>query len=354
MQYKTLGRSGLKVSEACLGTMNFGTAGGVASCDEAEATRIVGAFLDAGQNFIDTADAYTGGDSERIVGRAIRGKRESVVLATKAFLPQGPGPNDAGLSRAHLVKALDASLRRLDTDYIDLYQCHQWDDATPIEETTATLDGFVRSGKVRYLGCSNFTAAQIVEAQWAAQRLNATPFVSLQPQYSLLARGIEPEILPACRRHGLGVIAWSPLGGGVLTGRYRRGIAADADTRIGRLQASPSPMARAWADDLLNDRNLDIADEVKKIAAELDTSPIAVAVAWVRQRPGVTSVIIGPRTTGQLDDNLAGFSLDLPPETTTHLDEQSWSPSLTPVTGMGHAAPGGSPRAEPAFTRLPA
>jgi aryl-alcohol dehydrogenase-like predicted oxidoreductase len=335
VRYTTLGRSGLKVSEACLGTMNFGTAGGVGCCDEAEATRIVGAFLDAGHNFIDTADAYTGGDSERIVGRAIRGRREAVVLATKAFLPQGPGPNDTGLSRAHLVKALDASLRRLNTDYIDVYQCHQPDADTPIEETMATLDGFVGSGKVRYLGCSNFTTAQIVEAQWAAQRLNITPFISLQPQYSLLNRSIEPEILPACQRHGLGVIAWSPLGGGVLTGRYRRGTVPDVDTRIGRLHALSSPTARAWAEDLLNDRNLDIADEVTKTANTLDTSPTAVALAWVRQRPGVTSIIIGPRTLGQLDGNLAGFDLTLPPEAAAHLDDVSWSPTLMPVTGMG-------------------
>ncbi len=323
MQYTTLGRSGLKISPACLGTMNFGTSGGVASCDETEARRIVDAFLDAGGNIIDTADAYTGGESEQIVGRAVKNRRDEVVLATKAFLPQGAGPNDRGLSRAHLTRALEASLRRLGTDHIDLYQCHQWDDSTPIEETMATLDGFVRSGKVRYVGCSNFTAAQIVEAQWASQRVGATGFTSLQPQYSLVARGIEAEILPACRRHGLGTLVWSPLGGGVLTGRYRRGVAPDADTRMGRLYASPLPRARAWADDLLNEANLDVADHVVKLAAELGTTPAAVALAWVRRRPDVTSVIIGPRTLDQLHGNLTGLDTDLPPEAAGQLDDVS-------------------------------
>ncbi|WP_406115187.1 aldo/keto reductase [Kitasatospora purpeofusca] len=322
MEYAQLGNSGLKVSRACLGTMNFGPAGGVGvgSCDEADARRILDSFLDAGHNVIDTADAYTGGESERIVGRAVAGRRDSVVLATKAFLPQGPGANDRGLSRAHLTRALDASLRRLGTDHIDLYQCHQWDPETPIDETMATLDGFVSSGKVRYIGCSNFTAAQIVESQWAAERRGGTPFVSLQSQYSLLARGIEPELLPTCERHGLGTLTWSPLGGGVLTGRYLRDTAPDRTSRIGRLLNSPSPLARAWAEDLLTERNLDIADETARIAADLDTTSTAVALAWLRQRPGVTSVIIGPRTLDQLDENLAGFTLQLPADAIARLD----------------------------------
>ncbi len=322
MEYAQLGNSGLKVSRACLGTMNFDPAGGVGvgSCDEADARRILDSFLDAGHNVIDTADAYTGGESERIVGRAVAGRRDSVVLATKAFLPQGPGANDRGLSRAHLTRALDASLRRLGTDHIDLYQCHQWDPETPIDETMATLDGFVSSGKVRYIGCSNFTAAQIVESQWAAERRGGTPFVSLQSQYSLLARGIEPELLPTCERHGLGTLTWSPLGGGVLTGRYVRDAAPDRTSRIGRLLNSPSPLARAWAKDLLTERNLDIADETARIAGDLGTTSTAVALAWLRQRPGVTSVIIGPRTLDQLDENLEGFTLQLPADAIARLD----------------------------------
>ncbi|MGP3963530.1 aldo/keto reductase [Nonomuraea sp. 3N208] len=334
MEYQTLGHSGLKVSPACLGTMNFGTTGGVGSCDEPEARRIVDTFLELGHNFVDTADAYTGGQSEEILGRAISGKRPLVVLATKAYLPTGPGPNDRGLSRVHLTRALEASLRRLGTDYIDLYLCHQWDPHTPIEETLATLDGFVRAGKVRYLGCSNFTASQIVESRWAAERLGLTPFIVLQPQYSMAARAIEAEILPACERHGLGTMIWSPLAGGVLAGRYARHAVPAADSRMGRLLASPVPMARTWAEGLLNDRTLHIADEVGKVAAELGTTSTAVALAWVRQRPGVTSVIIGPRNLDQLHGNLAGFTLDLPPDAIDRLDEISWSPDITAVTGM--------------------
>ncbi|MFF2820479.1 aldo/keto reductase [Kitasatospora cineracea] len=325
MEYARLGNSGLKVSRACLGTMNFGPPGGVGvgSCDEAEARRIVDAFTGSGHNFIDTADAYTGGQSEHIIGRAIKGQRETVVLATKAFLPQGSGANERGLSRVHLTRALEASLRRLGTDYIDLYQCHQWDPDTPIEETMATLDGFVRSGKVRYIGCSNFTATQIVEAQWAAARVGGTPFISLQPQYSLLVRSIEEEILPACERHGLGTLVWSPLGGGILTGRYARGTAPETYSRVGRLLASSSPLARAWAQDLLAERNLYIADEVAEIATALGSTSVAVALAWVRQRRGVTSVAIGPRTVNQLTGNLVGFTLDLPAEAVARLDDAS-------------------------------
>jgi aryl-alcohol dehydrogenase-like predicted oxidoreductase len=334
VRYATLGHSGLTISSACLGTMNFAAPAGVPACDEAEAVRIVDVFLEAGGNMIDTADGYSAGESERIVGRALNRRRDSVVLATKGFLPQGPGPNDRGLSRIHLTRALEASLRRLGTDHVDLYQCHQWDDATPIEETMATLDGFVRSGKVRYLGCSNFTAAQIVESQWAAQRLGATPFISLQPQYSLLARAIEAEILPTCQRHGLGTLIWSPLGGGVLAGRYRRDTAPTADTRAGRLLISPYPAARTWAQEMFNDAAMDIAAEVADVAAQLDTTPAAVALAWLWQRPGVTSVIIGPRTASQLQGNLDALTLDLPDQLTTRLDQVSQATVTEPVTGI--------------------
>ncbi|GLW56099.1 aldo/keto reductase [Kitasatospora phosalacinea] len=312
----------MKVSRACLGTMNFGPAGGagVGSCEEAEAGRIVHAFLDAGHGLIDTADAYTGGESERILGRVLRGRRDEVVLATKAALPQGPGPNDRGLSRMHLTRALESSLRRLGTDHVDLYQCHQWDPDTPVEETMAVLDGFVRAGKVRYLGCSNFSAAQVVEAQWAAERVGGTRFVGLQVQYSLLAREPEGELGEVAARHGLGVLAWSPLGGGVLTGRYRPGAAPESESRAGRLLNSPSALARSFGGRMLTDRNLEIAGQVVELAAELGTTPAAVALAWVRDRPGVASVLIGPRTVGQLAENLAGFALELPPEAVARLD----------------------------------
>jgi aryl-alcohol dehydrogenase-like predicted oxidoreductase len=219
MEYVNLGRSGLKVSRACLGAMNFGTDPD-ARCGESDARRIIDAFLDAGGNFIDTADIYGAGQSEEVVGRAIAAKRDSVVLATKGANPLDVRPNGRGLSRLHLTHALDAGLRRLGTDYIDLYQCHNWYPDTPIEETMSTLDGFVRAGKVRYIGCSNYAVAAIIESQWASQRLMTTPFISLQAHYSLLAREIEAEITPACERYGLGLLTYAPLASGVLAGRY--------------------------------------------------------------------------------------------------------------------------------------
>jgi aryl-alcohol dehydrogenase-like predicted oxidoreductase len=276
---------------------------------------MIHAFLDAGHNFVDTANNYGGGESEEIVGRAVKDRRESVVLATKAWNPQGPGPNDRGLSRLHLTRALEASLRRLGTDYIDLYQCHAPDGETPIEETMATLDGFVRSGKVRYLGCSNFSGSHIVEAQWAAQRIGGTPLVSLQPRYSLLARGIEEDILPACGRQGLGTLVWSPLGGGVLTGKYSRDSAPAAGTRFaGRsvLTAQGIPS-----------RHFDIAEKVGEIAGDLGTTSTAVALAWVLGRRHVTSVIIGPRTFEQYERNIVGFDLELPEDAVRALNAVS-------------------------------
>jgi aryl-alcohol dehydrogenase-like predicted oxidoreductase len=327
-----LGRSGLKVSRVCLGTANFGTAWGF-GVSEDEARPIIDAFLDAGHNFVDTSDNYNDGESEQIVGRAVRGRRDSVVIATKAFQPQGDGPNDRGLSRAHLTRALHASLRRLGTDHIDLYQCHKWDADTPIDETMATLDGFVRAGKVRYVGCSNFTASQIVESQWAAARVSGIPLISLQAQYSLLRRDIEAEIRPTCERHALGVVAWSPLGGGILAGRYRRGLAPEPDTRLGQLMADATPTVAAWVNNQLTDRNLEIAAEVGGIAKELGTSPAAVALAWIRDRPGVGAVVIGPRTVAQYEQSLAGFTLALPAEIVARLDDVS-GPAPAPVTGL--------------------
>ena len=315
MDHVNLGHSGLKVSRACLGAMNFGTSDD-APCDEAEARRTIDAFLDTGANFIDTANVYTGGQSEEIVGRAIADKRDRVVLATKGRMPMGRGPNDSGLSRGHLTKALDDSLRRLGTDYVDLYQVHAWDPDTPIEETMAALDGFVRSGKVRYIGCSNFTGSQIVEAQWAANRQNGTPFTSLQPRYSLISRDIEADVLPAAQRHGLGTMIYSPLGGGFLTGKYEPEKEPEADTRLGR-------RGGRWGAMTLTDRNFAIVDEVKKVAAELDTTPIAVSLAWVLSRRGVTSLIIGPRSQAQMESNLPGFDLALPAEVVSRLNDAS-------------------------------
>ena len=322
MDYVNLGRSGLKVSRACLGAMMFGTDG--APCEEAEARRIIDAYLDGGHNFIDTANVYTGGQSEEVVGRAVGAKRDSVVIATKGRMPQGPGPNDVGLSRVHLTRALEASLRRLGTDYIDLYQVHAPEPSTPIEETMSTLDGFVRAGKVRYIGCSNFSGSQIVEAQWAAERMNGTPFVSLQPRYSLIAREIERDVLGAAERHGLGTMIYSPLGGGVLTGKYKRGEDPPADSRIGRrIAGGGAQNRRPGMPTGLSDRNYDIVEAVGKAAAELGTTPTAVSIAWTLAKPGVTTVIIGPRTFDQFEENLAGFDLELPEDLMTHLDEVS-------------------------------
>jgi aryl-alcohol dehydrogenase-like predicted oxidoreductase len=321
MEYLNLGRSGLRVSRACLGTMNFGTAHGLAATDDAEAARIIGAFCDAGGNLIDTADLYHQGETEQIVGRAIKGRRDSVVLATKGAAPTGHEPR--ALSRRRLTAALEGSLRRLGTDHVDLYQCHLWDPTTPIEETMSTLDGFVRSGKVRYIGCSNFTAAQIVQSQWAADRIGGTPFVSLQPQYSLLVRVIEAEILPVCEQLGLGTIAYGTLGGGVLNGRYRRDEAPDPDSRMGRLLASPVPGSRGWAEALLTSRHLDIAEQVAAVAEGVGASTADVALAWVATRPGITSIVLGPRSVGQLTASLAALDLKLPEEALARLDEVS-------------------------------
>jgi aryl-alcohol dehydrogenase-like predicted oxidoreductase len=293
--------------------MMFGH-GSNAPADEAESRRIIDVFLDGGGNFIDTANRYTGGQSEEVVGRAIGARRDSVVLATKGFMPIGDGPNDRGLGRKYLVRALDESLRRLGTDYVDLYQCHAPDPDTPVPETMATLHGFVMAGKVRYIGCSNWAASQIVEAQWAAKEMHSTPFISLQPRYSLVARRIEEDILPTCQRHGLGTLVYSPLGGGVLTGKYKRGEQAPPDSRAGR--------GGPWRE-MLDEQSLDLAEQVGKVAAELGTTPTAVALAWVRSRRGVTSVIIGPRTFEQFEQNLEGFELDLDPALTKRLSDAS-------------------------------
>ncbi len=313
MEYTTLGASGLHVSRPCLGAMMFGHSA-KAPTDEQDSRRIIDAFLEAGGNFIDTANVYVSGESEEVVGRAIKVRRDQVVLATKGFGPIGEGPNTTGLGRKYLVSALEASLRRLDTDYVDLYQCHRPDPDTPIGETMATLHGFVQSGKVRYIGCSNWTGSQIVEAQWAARDLGGTPFISLQPRYSLNARRIEEDILPTCLRHGVGTMVYSPLGGGVLTGKYKKGQTPPADSRVGR--------GGLWAR-MLDDQSIDLADEVGKVAAEVGATHTAVALAWVLSRRGVTSVIIGPRTFEQYQQNMEGFDLELEPELVKRLSDAS-------------------------------
>jgi len=317
-----LGRSGLKVSSLCLGTMNFGNENW--GCDEPTSAKIIDRFLEAGNNFIDTANVYAGGPSEEIVGRAIAARRDEIVLATKGFNPQeGTGPNDRGNSRVNLTRSLEGSLRRLGTDFVDLYQVHSWDPTTPVEETMATLDDFVRSGKVRYIGCSNWQASQIVEGQWAAARNGGTPLVSLQPQYSLIVRDIEIDVLPTAARHGLGVIVWSPLGGGLLTGKHSK-ESSPSDSRFGKVASGDiwELMRRA----LFTDRNFEIVAAVGEVADRLHTTHTGVAVAWTLAQSAVTSAIIGPRTVEQLEDNLAAGSLELDADALKDLDRASRGP----------------------------
>jgi aryl-alcohol dehydrogenase-like predicted oxidoreductase len=314
---RNLGRSGLRVSPLCLGSMNFGN--DAFGCDEKTSTQIIHAYLDGGHNFIDTANVYSATRSETIIGKAVKDRREAVVIATKASSPLGPGPFDSGSSRKHLVRACEDSLRRLATDYIDLYQMHRYDEATPLEETLSTLNDLVRQGKVRYIGVSNWSAAQIVEACMLIQAKGWEPLVSLQPQYSILARDVEVEILPACQRFGLGVIPWSPLGGGMLTGKYKPGEEPKEGSRF----AAPGPFQSIWRARSLNERNQAIVAVVLEEARQLNLSPIALALAWNLARPGVVSPIIGPKSLAQLTDNLAALDVDLPAETTQRIDAAS-------------------------------
>lgn len=319
--FVSLGSSGLKVTNICLGTMNFGNEQW--GCDEPTSVKIIDAYLGAGHNFIDTANVYAGGRSEEIVGRAIASRREDVVLATKGFNPDGPGPNQWGNTRANLTRSLENSLRRLGTDYVDLYQCHAWDATTPLEETMATLDDFVRSGKVRYVGCSNWLASRIAEAQGIAARNGSTPLVSLQPQYSLIVRDIEVDILSTAKRHGLGVIVWSPLGGGLLTGKHSKDKAAD-DSRFGKV--NEGDIWELLKRSLFTDKNFAIVDKVGEVARSLGTTHTSIAVAWTLAQDGVTSAIIGPRTVEQLEDNLTAGELTLDAEILKDLDRASRGP----------------------------
>jgi aryl-alcohol dehydrogenase-like predicted oxidoreductase len=301
VEYRQLGRTGIRVSELCLGAMTFGR-----EADPPASRAIVDRFLDAGGNFIDTADVYSAGVSEEITGRALGKRRDDTVLATKVRFAMGEGPNDVGASRRRVRAGIEASLRRLGTEWVDLYQIHCWDARTPLEETLSTLDDLVREGKVRYLGASNYTGWQLAKALGLSARHEWEPFACLQPEYSLVSRGAERELLPLCREEGLGVIPWSPLAGGLLTGKYR----SDADTPEGTRAAEDEEGTsiryrmddRAWA----------IVDAVGKVAAETGKTPAQIALNWVLHRRGVTSPIIGARTVAQLDDNLGatGWELD--------------------------------------------
>ena len=318
MDYRTLGRSGCAVSSMCLGTMTFGTETG-----EAGAHQQLDQFIDAGGTLVDTADVYSGGTSEEIIGRWFASRpaqvTERVVLATKGRFPLGGAPNDAGLSAVHLTRALDASLRRLGRDAVDLYQVHAYDPLTPLEETLRTLDGFVRSGKIRYYGLSNFTGWQLTKTVHLARELNVAPPVTLQPQYSLLAREIEWEIVPAAMDAGLGLLPWSPLGGGWLSGKYRRDERPAGATRLGE---DPDRGMEAY-DRRSTDRTWRVIDAVQKVAEDRGVSMAEVALAWVTGRPAVSSTILGARTTDQLQTNLRAAGLRLTPDETAVLDAAS-------------------------------
>jgi aryl-alcohol dehydrogenase-like predicted oxidoreductase len=318
MEYRTLGRSGCAVSSLCLGTMTFGN-----ESDEKVAHAQLDMFIEAGGTFVDTADVYSAGESENIIGRWFASRpasvTDAVVLATKGRFPMAADPNGAGLSTRHLTRALDASLTRLGVDAVDLYQAHSWDPLTPLDETLSTLDGFVRAGKIRYYGFSNFTGWQLTKAVLLARSLGLVAPVSLQPQYSLLVREIEYEIVPAALDAGLGLLPWSPLGGGWLSGKYRRDERPTGATRLGD---NPERGMEAW-DRRGTDRTWDVIDAVQSVAEARGVSMAEVALAWVTDRPGVTSTILGARTLDQLQANLSSAGLHLSDEETTILDDAS-------------------------------
>jgi aryl-alcohol dehydrogenase-like predicted oxidoreductase len=332
MEYRVLGKSGLKVTSICLGAMDFGHPEW--GTDEEESLSIIDAYVESGGNFIDTANVYSEGRSEEIVGKALKGRRDRLVLATKGFYPlvknfgDPPAhPNALGASRGHLTAALEASLRRLGTDYVDLYQMHNWDPVTAPQETLCTLDRFIQQGKVRYVGMSNYTAWQIAETRHLSMLHGWEPFVTAQHQYSLISRDIEHGVVPVCQRYGIGILPWSPLGQGVLTGKYSGGKVPEG-TRFGM---EPKNEAHArWRANYLNDRNLAIAEEVVRVARDLGTTPVAVSIAWVLQRPGVASVIIGPRTRKQSEENLAAEGVSFTEDQLRRLDEVSTPPRPYP------------------------
>jgi aryl-alcohol dehydrogenase-like predicted oxidoreductase len=330
MDRTTLGTTGISVSRYCLGAMMFGAWG---NRDHDDCTRIIHAALDAGINFIDTADVYASGESEEIVGKAIKGRRDDVVLATKFVAPMDDDPNHRGSSRRWIIQEVEHSLRRLGTDHLDLYQAHRPDPTTDIDDTLGALSDLVHQGKVRVIGSSTFPAEQIVEAQWVAERRGRERFRCEQPPYSIFVRGIETSVLPTCQRYGMGVIPWSPLAGGWLTGKYRRDAPAPT---TGRASRTPD---RFDYDKAENQRKLDLVEDLVALADEADLSLTHLAMAFVLEHPGVTSAIIGPRTMEQLTDVIdgAGTRLDdavldridqiVPPGSNVNVADTGWDPA---------------------------
>ncbi|MFI6094503.1 aldo/keto reductase [Lentzea sp. NPDC051213] len=311
MRYRVLGGTGIEVSHHCLGAMMFGS---IANDDHADGVRIIHRALDAGINFVDTADMYSAGESEEIVGKALADRRDDVVLATKVHFPLGEGRNRSGNSRRHIVRAVEDSLRRLGTDWIDLYQVHRPDYTTDIEETLSVLTDLVRDGKIRAFGCSTFPAEEIVEAHHVSSDRGFLRFRTEQPPYSLLARGIERSVLPVCQRLGMGVLVWSPLAGGFLSGKHRRGAAAEAF----RSTLTPERFDESLPK---NAAKFEAVELFAKLADELGVSLPALAIAFTTTHPGVTSAIIGPRTMEQLESLLEGASLVLTDDVLDRIDE---------------------------------
>jgi aryl-alcohol dehydrogenase-like predicted oxidoreductase len=312
---RRLGRSGVQVSEFCLGAMMFGQWG---NPDHDDSIRIMHRAFEAGINFVDTADVYSAGESEEIVGKAVADRRDEIVIATKFFAPMGKDPNAHGGSRRWIMQEVESSLRRLGTDHIDLYQIHRPDDHADIDETLGALTDLVHQGKIRYLGHSTFPAEYIVEAQWASERRNRERFVSEQPPYSILVRGIERAVLPTCARYGIGVIPWSPLAGGLLTGRHRKGQPTPPDSRIARGFGSQHQSERQQR---AHEARLDAVEDLLRVAADAGVSLTHLAHAFVLEHPAITSAIIGPRTMEQLDDALAGAEVRLDESTLDAIDE---------------------------------
>ncbi len=311
MDHRSLGRTGVKVSPLCLGTMMFGPWG---NQDVDDSIRIIHAALDAGITFVDTADVYSAGASEEITGKALAGRRDDVVLATKFFMPMDDDLNHRGGSRRWIIQEVENSLRRLGTDYIDLYQVHRPSPDTDIEETLGALSDLVHQGKIRYIGSSSFSGSQIVEAQWASRDRNLERFVTEQPPYSILVRGIEEDVLPTTRRHGMGTLTYSPLSGGWLSGKWRKDAAA-APT------SSARPSARFDMSAPANQRKLDIVEELALLAEANDMTLIEMSIAFAITHPGVTSAIVGPRTMEQLESYLPAAEITLSTEVLDRIDE---------------------------------
>ena len=317
MEYRRLGKSGLKVSEICLGTMTFGH-----GADEAEAKRMVDLALDAGVNFFDTANSYAGGESESLLGKALKNRRRDAIVATKFFNPMGTSPNDSGMSRAHIMQAIDDSLKRLQMDYVDIYYIHHVDTQTPLEEMLRALDDLVRQGKVRYTACSNYQAWRLSEALWLSDINGWERFACYQPQYSLVVRDIEQEIVPLCEHKGLGVVVWSPLAGGFLSGKYKPGERTHGGTRSEEGWAYPQ---RYFADNA--DETLQTLFDVSEA---LEQSPAQVALRWVLEQRAMTSVIVGARHIGHLRDNLGAAEWRLEADALQKLNDVSHLPDRYP------------------------